>query len=104
MEDLYDAQEAIEARDAIDLFETGYLEHAKRWISEAFDEDAFNIAMETAEKLRASMFQHCVNDADNGEEIQDIADELNGTISELRQRLELVEIITNKLALHNFNS
>jgi hypothetical protein len=104
MEDLYDAQEAIEARDAIDLFETGYLEHAKRWISEAFDEDAFNVALATAEKLRASMFQHCVNDSDNSEEIQEIADELNETISELRQRLELVEAIASKLSQHNFNS
>ena len=59
-EDLYDAENAIMARDAVELQESKYFEHLIRWMSEANDQlndESFNLA----EELRSSMFQYTVN-------------------------------------------
>lgn len=101
IEDLFDAEEAIDARDSVQLWESDYFNHAKRWISEVSG-DLSDEAYNTAEELRSEMFKYCVNDAQNSEKIQELSEDLSMQVFELKQRLELVEKIAEKAKEYNY--
>lgn len=101
-EDLDMASEAIASKDAVELYETGYYEHVKRWLSEVVDE-LQDEGLGSAEELRASMFQYCVND-EVTEEIEDQVSDLSYKVSEAIEKLELIQAIISKTEDYQFQS
>ena len=100
-EDIDMASQAIEARDAIELYESDYYRDAVRWISEVqfiLQKDA----TQSAEELRSSMFQYCNNNIDCVSEIQESASDLEDVISDAITKLELIQEIVNKVEEYKF--
>ena len=102
-EDFDDAKAAIVARDGGQLWESDYYEDATRWIhearqylppSESFDRD-FSNAYQTAENLRAAVFQNCVNSANNAEKINSLVTELSEEVSDLIDGIESEDILNS---------
>lgn len=100
-EDIDMAAQAIEARDAIELYESDYYQDAKRWISEVHFA-LLHDAAQSAEELRSSMFQYCNNDVDCVSEIQESASDLENVISDAITKLELIQEIVNKVEEYDF--
>lgn len=101
-EDLEAVREAIDERDAIELWDAGYYDDAKRWIGEAIN-NLEESCLENAETLRSSMHDYCqCDDGDSIVTIRESAAELADIIAVTVARLERVQEIVRKVENHHF--
>jgi hypothetical protein len=121
IEDLDNAEQAIEARDGGQLWESDYYQDAKRWISEAYalqsekgcNEHLFSRCLEVSEELRQAVFENCANHMQNADAIEEAANELSDCTCNLTAeygreyyvvvRLELAQAVAEKAIKYDWS-
>lgn len=96
-EDLDDAKEAIQARDADQLQASGYFDDLIRWMEESKNKICQK-SLENAENLKDAMFQYSVNNKESAiPEIMESTEELAIDVSDAITRLKLIQRILWKI-------